>query len=58
MSEVKAVITNRLTPEAMRQLEKELPKLGVPKDAHEAGVLIGVQMVLDKLRKGFVIGDA
>lgn len=45
----------RLTPEAYDQLEKQLPKLGPTNSPIEAGVLIGVQMVLAKLRAGFVI---
>ncbi len=45
----------RLHPIAYAQLEKELPKVGSTSNPIEAGLLLGVQLVLQKLRAGFVV---
>jgi hypothetical protein len=49
---------NRLTAEAYAALEKSLPPMAVSNDtsAMQAGYQLGIQMVLRKLREGFVIG--
>ena len=39
------------------QLESKLPKLGTPRNSEEACTLVGIQLVLAELRKGFVVGE-
>lgn len=52
------VITNRLSRTAYDALEKEVNVVGhVGKTDIEAGFLNGVEFVLRKLRKGYVIAD-
>jgi hypothetical protein len=52
------VITNRLSRTAYDALEKEVQVIGhVGKTDIEAGFLNGVEFVLRKLRKGYVISD-
>lgn len=46
---------HRMSEEAYKQLVAQLPKLGMPREGIEAATLVGVQMVLNKLRDGFVI---
>ena len=43
-----------LTPSSYHALLQKLPKLGVTNDPIHAGILIGIQMVLQELRDGFV----
>lgn len=50
-------VRHRLSQEAYEALEKALPKPGAPRDAHEAGVIIGVQMTLKLLRDGFTVSS-
>jgi hypothetical protein len=45
----------RLTPEVYAQLVKQLPGPLCPKTDLEAGFLLGVQTVLQKLRDGYVM---
>lgn len=48
----------RLTPEQYAALEKSLPgPMAQPTAAeHYVGMLLGVQLVLQKLRQGFTVG--
>lgn len=43
-----------LTTSSYNALLQKLPKLGVTNDPIHAGILIGIQMVLQELRNGFV----
>lgn len=55
----KVVELHRLSQESYGKLEKELPAMPfVTADttAHQAGFLLGVQLVLAKLRTGYVVG--
>ena len=45
----------RIEQNVFDALAKELPKPCVPKSELEAGVLLGVQMVLEKIRQGWVV---
>ena len=47
---------HRLSPEAMRQLEKVVPLPGSPRDGIQAAYNLGIQYVLKVLREGFVHG--
>lgn len=52
-------VSHRLSKEAYDQLCKELPGKGLPvmtKDPLECATLLGMQIVLQKLRDGFVVG--
>lgn len=49
------VIKVRIEQHVFDALAKELPKPCVPKSELEAGVLLGVQMVLERIRHGWVI---
>lgn len=48
----------RLTPEVYAALEKSLPPMAVSNDTSpmQAGMQLGIQMVLRKLREGYVVG--
>ncbi len=46
---------HRLNKDQYDQLVKGLPRLGTPNDAIQAGMLVGIQLVLEKLRDGFVV---
>ena len=48
----------RFSPESLTLLERQLPKPGVTAETTplQAGMMLGVQMVLDKLRNGFTVG--
>lgn len=55
---VREIISNRMSRTAYEALEKEVAILGhVGKTDIEAGFLNGVEFVLRKLRKGYVISD-
>lgn len=45
----------RIEQNVFDALAKELPKPCVPKSELEAGVLLGVQMVLERIRQGWVV---
>lgn len=47
---------HRLSAEAYAELEQRLPKIGTPRNSEEACTLVGIQMVLAELRRGYVIG--
>lgn len=47
----------RMTNEVYLDFAKRFPGPARPADAFEAGYLLGVQMVLQKLREGYVIGQ-
>lgn len=47
----------RMTPDVYQDFAKRFPGPARPADAFEAGYLLGVQMVLQKLREGYVIGQ-
>lgn len=49
----------RLAPDEYRQLARKFPDPVVTENttAHQAGYLLGVQAVLQKLREGYVIGE-
>ena len=55
VQEVKDVTKVRIEQAVFDALAKELPKPCVPKSELEAGVLLGVQMVLEKIRQGWVV---
>lgn len=55
--ETKEKVIYRFTPEVLSKLENKLPQLCVPKSELEAGVALGVQMVLKKLRDGFTFSN-
>lgn len=52
---VKEVTKVRIDQQVFDALARELPVPCVPKTELEAGVLLGVQMVLEKIRKGWVV---
>lgn len=54
------VQTVRLDAEQYEALVKTVPGISVGKDTTElqAGIQLGVQLVLQKLREGFVIGHS
>ncbi len=45
----------RLNQQAYEALEKELPKIGSTANPIEAGFLLGIQLVLTKLRLGYTV---
>lgn len=49
-------VVHKLEPGAYQALVKLCPKIIVGNNttAHEAGMMLGVQLVLEKLREGFV----
>lgn len=49
----------RLTPEVYETLEDKLPKpiINAQTTEHQVGYLLGIQHVLQVLRKGFTIGS-
>lgn len=47
---------HRLSAEAFAQLELRLTKPGLPRNVEEAAYMVGIQVVLSELRKGFVVG--
>ena len=51
----KEVTKVRIEQAVFDALVKELPKPCVPKSDLEAGVLLGVQMVLERIRQGWVV---
>lgn len=53
--EIKVVEKVRIEQNVFDALAKELPKPCVPKSELEAGVLLGVQMVLERIRQGWVV---
>lgn len=58
MTTEKTVYINRLSPEAYQQLVSRVRANAVSSTTTpiEAGVLLGIQQVLQALREGFVIG--
>lgn len=50
------VVIHRLSPEAYRDLEKQLAPICAPNSAELAAYQLGIQAVLQKLRTGFVVG--
>lgn len=52
---VNIVTKVRIEQNVFDALAKELPKPCVPKSELEAGVLLGVQMVLERIRQGWVV---
>lgn len=54
--EQQVVEVHRLSKEAYEQLVSRLPSIGLPRNAEEASYLVGIQLVLAELRKGYVIG--
>lgn len=50
-------VITRLHQDVYKSLEKQLPKISAPATELEAGYLLGIQLVLGKLREGFVIGE-
>lgn len=53
----KVVEVFRLNQLAYDELEKSLPKIGSTANQIEAGYLLGIQLVLAKLRAGFVVSQ-
>lgn len=55
VEQVKEITKVRIEQNVFDALVKELPKPCVPKSELEAGVLLGVQMVLERIRQGWVV---
>jgi len=51
----KEITKVRIEQAVFDALAKDLPKPCVPKSELEAGVLLGVQMVLERIRQGWVV---
>jgi hypothetical protein len=56
VEQIEVVKLHRLNKDQYDQLVKQIGiRLAPPNDGIQAGVMVGVQMVLEKLRDGFVV---
>jgi hypothetical protein len=51
-------VFHRLSQESMGELRRQLPPITTPEDGVQAAYQLGIQLVLQKLQQGFVIGEA
>lgn len=54
--QVEVVQMHRLNIDQYQALVDQCPRLASPNDPIQAGVMVGAQIVLEKLRKGYVVG--